>query len=696
MDEGVMEILAGAPGVILLKEDGNDDRNCFLTGIYDWNAIYVLHADSSIAWYRHFQDGSLTAKGVGDAVAEGEFLGTGGQRQQGQEQEGDSVAHGGGGSASMPARRIWFPSRPWPLFCGPMPHALLLSAGLTAPDFALIAAYFLLVFAVAWWATARDRKAGAEAGAADYFLAGRHAGWFVIGASLFASNIGSEHLVGLAGAGARGDLAAAQFEILAVLVLLLLGWVFAPFYLRSGVFTMPEFLERRFSPHARTYLAVISVLSYVLTKISVIIFAGALVFEELLGVPFWTGAVAVVVATGLYTMLGGLRAVIYTDLVQLFVLVGGSIAVSAFALGELGGWGAAAEAVTRGAGEGHSYFNLWRPASDPDYPWTGILFGAPILGIWYWCTDQFIVQRVLSARDETQARRGALFGGALKLLPLFLFVLPGVLVYALTVDVDPSLLVPSAEGPGAAPQPDRALPAMVLHHLPVGLRGLVTAGMLAALMSSLSSVFNSCSTLLTIDFYRRFRPAASEAALVRFGRWSTAALVALGLAWIPLMRAVQQDGGLFRYLQEVQAYISPPIAAVFLLGLFVPRLNARGANAALWTGFALGIAKLYAAFRTATPGGLAEGVDAALWQALAGINFLHYAAGLFALCAAVFWVVGRTGAAPDPARVAGLVWVPATGGGPDADARRIDRRLTVVLLAAVLLLWAWFSPLGMG
>ncbi|NNE07915.1 MAG: sodium/solute symporter, partial [Gemmatimonadetes bacterium] len=260
---------------------------------------------------------------------------------------------------------------------------------MTPFDLTILIAYFLLVFGVAWWVTVRDRRAGAGKGAADYFLAGRNTGWFVIGASLFASNIGSEHVVGLVGAGARGHMPNAQFEILASLILILLGWVFVPFYLKSGVFTMPEFLERRYSPAARTYLSVISVLGYVLTKIAVTIFAGALVFE-VLGVPFWQGAILVVLATGIYTMLGGLRAVIYTDMLQLFILLGGAIAMTAFGLKTLGGWGAMMQTLEQsGPGESTRFLSLWRPASDPNYPWTGMLFGAPILGVWYWCTDQF-------------------------------------------------------------------------------------------------------------------------------------------------------------------------------------------------------------------------------------------------------------------------------------------------------------------
>jgi SSS family solute:Na+ symporter len=349
-------------------------------------------------------------------------------------------------------------------------------------DWAVIVLYFVLVFGLAIWVTLRERAD--KGSSADYFLAGRDAGWFLIGGSLFASNIGSEHLVGLAGTGAASGVAVAQFEVLASLILLLLGWLFVPFYLSSGVFTMPEFLERRYSQGARWYLAVISIVGYVLTKISVTIAAGGIVFESLMGIDFWTGALVVVLITGVYTIVGGLRVVLYTDLLQMFVLVGGAVAVTLLGLSALGGWSAMHQSV------GPAFMSLWKPLSDPDFPWTGILFGAPILGVWYWCTDQFIVQRVLAAHDQEQARKGTIFAGYLKLLPLFIFVIPGVIAFAL-----------SQQGRLTLDAPDQALPTLVGVLLPVGLRGLVVAGLLAALMSSLSSVFNSTSTLVTWDVY---------------------------------------------------------------------------------------------------------------------------------------------------------------------------------------------------
>ena len=549
-------------------------------------------------------------------------------------------------------------------------------------DWAVVVAYFAVIMLVAVGVT---RRRGTRDSAESYFLGGRNSGWFVIGASLFASNIGSEHLVGLAGTGAASGLAVGQFEILASLILLLLGWFFVPFYLRSGVFTMPEFLERRYSPAARWYLAAVSIIAYVLTKISVTIFAGAIVFEALMGVDFWTGAFIVVVATGVYTVFGGLRAVLYTELLQMFVMIGGAVAVTLIGLDRIGGWGP----MVQEAGPG--FLDMWKPLSDPDFPWTGILFGAPILGVWYWCTDQFIVQRVLSARNVDEARRGAIFGGFLKVLPLFIFVVPGVIAYVLAQRGEIVL--------GAS---DQALPVLIGTLLPAGLKGLVVAGLLAALMSSLAAVFNSCSTLITWDVYKKLRPDAHEKRLVLVGQLATLVMVGFGLLWIPMMKLI--SGQLYQYLQSVQAYISPPIAAVFLLGVFWKRVNSSGAIAALLVGFVLGMARLVLELNRDALGDGWLG-----WYA--GINFLHFALFLFVVCSAVLVAVSLATPAPPEEQVAGLtlqtgraapVEVPEALEIPDAQEhlpavtsdpawRRTDLWLSVVLAAIVGAIWWVFS-----
>lgn len=531
-------------------------------------------------------------------------------------------------------------------------------------DWAVIALYFVIIFGVAFYVTWSDKQRGTPQ---DYFLAGKNVGWFVVGASLFASNIGSEHLVGLAGSGASSGVAVAQFEILAGFMLLLLGWVFVPFYLASGVFTMPEFLERRYSSGPRTYLAVISIVGYVLTKISVTIAAGGIVFETLMGLNFWTGALIVVVATGIYTAFGGLRAVLYTDMVQMFLLIGGAIAVTVIGLEAVGGWGELK------AQAGSAHFDLWKPMSDPEFPWTGILFGAPILGVWYWCTDQFIVQRVLSAQNGAEARKGTIFAGFLKQTPLFIFVLPGVIAYVLAKNGQLEL--------GA---PDQALAALIGALLPDGVRGLVAAGLLAALMSSLSSVFNSCSTLFTMDIYRRLKPKAEAKELVVVGQIAVAVLVLFGLAWIPFMKNI--SGQLFTYLQSVQAYISPPIAAVFLVGVLWPRANAKGAIASLAVGFVLGVGRLVLEMQKADLSGFA--------LTLASVNFLHIAMALFLVCVVVLVVVSLMTATPSRAQLEDLTWATLSSERRDpslATTRNRDLAMTALLIGLIAVVWVTFT-----
>ncbi len=527
-------------------------------------------------------------------------------------------------------------------------------------DLVIILGYFGAVFGIAIWST---RRGAVRESSAGYFLANRNIGWVVIGTSLFASNIGSEHLVGLAGTGADSGVAVGQFEILASLILLILGWVFVPFYLKSGVFTMPEFLERRYSKGARAYLSWISIIGYVLTKISVTIYAGGIVFESM-GMNFWVGAFIVVIATGIYTVFGGLRAVVFTEFMQTFVLIGGSVLVTAIGLWKIGGWGELY------ATAGSSFFNMWQPISHPDFPWTGILFGAPILGVWYWCTDQFIVQRVLSAKNIDNARRGTILGGYLKVLPLFIFVIPGVIAYAL-----------AQKGIITLDKADKALPILIDTLLPIGIKGLVLAGLLAALMSSLSAVFNSCSTLITIDIYKQLHPAAKEKRLVLVGQIATGFLVILGLLWIPFMKYI--SGELYKYLQSVQAYISPPIAAVFLLGIFMKRLNGTGAMASLLTGFVLGMGRLLAELNK-------EHLSGLLYD-YATINFLHFAIFLFVVCAAILIIASLLTAPPPAEKVEGLTYSTASKTQSDPVWKRKDILLSGILIAIVGLVWLYFT-----
>ena len=442
-------------------------------------------------------------------------------------------------------------------------------------DWIVLSFYFISLILVAVWVTLKKNK-----NTEDYFLAGRNVGWFVIGASIFASNIGSEHVVGLAGTGYESGAPMAHYELHAWIVLLL-GWLFLPFYIRSGAFTMPEFLEKRFDAGSRWFLSVFSLIAYVLTKVSVTIYAGGIVVSELLGIDFWIGAIGVVVFTGIYTIIGGMKAVIYTETLQAIVLIIGSIIITYLGLEAVGGWDSLTEIVVR---ESPQHFNMWRPMNDPDFPWTGLLFGGTIVGVWYWCTDQYIVQRTLAANNIKIGRRGAIFGAYLKLLPIFIFLIPGIIAFALSVEDPVKYSIIKA---------DRAFPMLVKELLPIGLKGLVAGGLMAALMSSLASVFNSCSTIFTIDIYKKLKPKESEKKLLNIGKFATVIIVLLGIAWIPIMDKIG-GGVMYQYLQNVQSYIAPPVAAVFLLGIIWKRVNSKAAITTLLAGLFLLVVRLSA------------------------------------------------------------------------------------------------------
>jgi solute:Na+ symporter, SSS family len=497
--------------------------------------------------------------------------------------------------------------------------------GFATLDWVIIVSYFMLIGGLAIWVITRKQK-----NTEDYFLAGRNIGWFVVGASIFASNIGSEHVVGLAGAGAGGKIPMLIYELHAWLVITL-GWVFLPFYLRSGVFTMPEFLERRFNANTRWFLSIFSLLAYVLTKVSVTVYAGGIVIASLLNIDFWTGALLTVVLTGLYTILGGMRAVVYTEALQTVVLVLGAGALTLVGLNAVGGWSGMREALEPG------YLNMWRPASDPDFPWPSLVITSTIVGTWYWCTDQYIVQRVLAARNIKEGRRGTIFGGLLKLLPVFLFLIPGVIALAL-----------KNRGELHWDSPDQAFATLLMNKMPAGLRGLIVAGLLAALMSSLASVFNSCSTLFTVDIYKKLKPQAPEAHLVKVGRIATCIVVVLGILWIPIMQNI--SGVLYEYLQSVQAYIAPPITAVFLLGIFYKRINASGAMATLVAGLAVAVIRL--ALELA-----GDSISAgSIFYTFGNVNFLTFAAWFFLFSVLVCIVVSLLTPAPPAEKVQGLTF----------------------------------------
>jgi solute:Na+ symporter, SSS family len=570
---------------------------------------------------------------------------------------------------------------------------------LTGLDWGVIGVYFAALIGVVWWSSRKQDTS------ADYFLAGRNIGWFAIGCSLFASNIGSEHIVGLAGSGVSSGMAMAHWEMHAW-VMLLLGWVFVPFYYRANVFTMPEFLEKRFNSKVRWILSVVSLVAYVFTKVSVTVYAGALVFQVMLPEmqltlfghvwgPFWIGAFATVILTGIYTIFGGMRAVLYTDTAQAMILLVGSFFITFFGLKALGGWGEL-QAV---CGERATELALWRPMvaanelpwwKNGDFPWLGIIIASPIIGIWYWCTDQYIVQRTLAAKNLTMARRGAIWGAFLKVWPVMIFLVPGLIGWALHqkgIMVIPAKVINGETV--AAIDGDQVFATMVMSLLPRGLRGLVVGGLLAALMSSLSSLFNSCASLFTVDIYEKIHPEASEKHLVTIGRVATTIIVLLGMAWIPVMHKVA-GGGLYQYLQSVQGYLAPPITAVFLLGLFWKRINAQGALWGLISGFVLGMLKLtiQANFSTMDP---TKASNPALLAAIGDFNFLYASGALFLISIAVVIGVSFLGKAQDEASIKGLTYASLDKKAVRGSIGMFDVILTVVTLALVLGMYLYFS-----
>jgi SSS family solute:Na+ symporter len=524
---------------------------------------------------------------------------------------------------------------------------------ITTLDWYVIGIYFAIIGFIAWW-YGRDQK-----DSVDYFLAGRNAGFIAIGASIFTSNIGSEHIVGLAGQGASTGMAMAHWELHAWILILLAGF-FVPFYYKAGVQTIPEFLERRFNARARTILSVVSLVGYVFTKVSVTVYAGAIVFQTLLpdtfGSPdnaFWVGAFTTVILTGLYTVFGGMRAIMATATPQAVIILFGAFLITWLGLTTLGegagviaGWGELVSTVQVNKDQ----FALWRPLSDPNFPWLGVMIASPIVGIWYWCTDQYIVQRALSAKNLTTARRGALFGGLLKVWPVLIFLVPGLIGWSLHEKGLIELPMRMVDGVSQI-NGDTVFPALVSTLLPSGIRGLIVACLLAALMSSLASLFNSSASLFTVDIYEKLRPGQNEKHLLLVGRIATTVVVGLGMLWIPVMKVIS-GGGLYQYLQSVQGYLAPPITAVFLLGLFWTRLNGRGAVWALVGGFVLGMGKLtcqalFGAGKIESP---------AILAAVGDFNFL-YATGVLFVASAALMIIGSLTSAPPPAeKVDGLTY----------------------------------------
>ncbi len=522
-------------------------------------------------------------------------------------------------------------------------------------DWIVIAAFCCVLIGIIVWVLKSKQN-----DSADYFLGGRDATWIAIGASIFASNIGSEHLIGLAGTGASSGMAMAHWEIQGWMILIL-GWVFVPFYSRSMVYTMPEFLERRYNTQSRTILSVISLVSYVLTKVAVTVYAGGLVFQQVFGIDtlwgidfFWIAAIGLVIVTAIYTIFGGMKSVLYTSVLQTPILLLGSIIILVLGLKALGGWDelmGICSAVTIND-YGDHMTNLIRDNRDPEYPWLGALITSATIGFWYWCTDQFIVQRVLSGKNEKEARRGTIFGAYLKMLPVFIFLIPGMIAYAINVKTGGGFLPLDANGNTLS---DAAFPTLVAKLLPAGVKGLVVCGILAALMSSLASLFNSSSMLFTIDFYKRLRPNTSEKALVRIGQIATVVIVLLGILWIPIMRSI--GNVLYNYLQDVQSVLAPGIASAFLLGITWKRASAKGGMWGLISGIIVGLTRLGAkVYYTNVPDAAQTWFKSVFYD----FNWLFFSGCMLVFCLLVVIVVSMCTEKPDEKKIQGLVFGTAT------------------------------------
>lgn len=558
-------------------------------------------------------------------------------------------------------------------------------------DWIVIALFFVALVGIIWWVVRQKQN-----NAADYFLGGKDATWIAIGASIFASNIGSEHLIGLAGSGAASGMAMAHWEIQGWMILIL-GWVFVPFYSRSMVYTMPEFLERRYNSASRTILSLISLISYVLTKVAVTVYAGGLVFQQVFGIDtlwgidfFWIAAIGLVLITALYTILGGMKSVLYTSVLQTPILLLGSLIILVLGLKELGGWDQMMSICSQVKVNeyGDTMTNLIRDNRDAQFPWLGALIGSAVIGFWYWCTDQYIVQRVLSGKNERESRRGTIFGAYLKLLPVFLFLIPGMIAFALHQQSG-SFLPLLANG---NLNTDAAFPTLVAKLLPAGVKGLIVCGILAALMSSLASLFNSSAALFTIDFYQRYRPNTDPKKLVRIGQAATVVIVVLGILWIPIMRSIGDV--LYLYLQDVQSVLAPGIAAAFLMGICWKRTSAQGGMWALISGLVIGLcrlgAKIYYSNAGVVPGG-----DTSNWfqYLFYDCNWLFFCGWMLVFCLVVAIVVSLFTQKPDEAKIQGLVFGTSTAeqrAATRASWNHWDIIHTVIILGITVAFYIYF------
>ncbi|PVD36995.1 hypothetical protein C0Q70_03988 [Pomacea canaliculata] len=541
---------------------------------------------------------------------------------------------------------------------------------LEGADIAVLVAYFVGVAGVGVFSSFQNR--GSVGG---YFLAGQDVPWWLVGASLFASNIGSGHFVGLAGTAAASGIAISVFEIHAVYMLVLLGWLFVPVYKSAGVFTLPEYLYRRFGGHRiRMYMSIVSLLLYVFTKISADLFSGAIFLTQSIpGMNIYLSAILLILVSAAFTITGGLTAVLWTDFAQTVIMIVGSFILMGYSFDEVGGYEVIKDKFPKAFPQtmldnmnnsNYSYkdcgvppdnfFHLMHDPSEDDLPWTGVVFGLTVSGMWYWCSDQVIVQRALAAKNMVHAKMGCLMAGYLKVLPMWLIVFPGMISRILyTDDV-------------ACNEPDEceeicdsrtsctniAYPTLVLKLMPTGLKGLMIAVMMSALVSSLTSIFNSTATIFTIDIWTRIRKTATDMELMVIGRLCVCALVAVSVAWMPVIKEVSE---LFHYIQGITSYLAPPVCAVFILAVFWWRTTEKGAFWGLCAGLVVGMIRFVWEFSfPSVPCG--EKATKEKPDIIAKVHYLHFGAILFAFVFIFVAVLSLLTEEPPEYRYAGLTY----------------------------------------
>jgi SSS family solute:Na+ symporter len=522
---------------------------------------------------------------------------------------------------------------------------------MAALDWIILVLFFSVLVGIVLWVIKHKKD-----NTSDYFLSGRSETWLAVGAAIFAANIGSEHLVGLSSAGAESGMAMAHWEMHGWAILIL-GWVFVPFYQHSKVFTMPEFLKLRYTRETSSTLSIITLISYVLTKVSVTAFTGGIFLQSVLGIDFWYGAIGLVLLTGIFTVLGGMKGIMTISVVQAPILIIGAITILIMGLVKVGGgglvdgWQKLVELTSaNGATNMHLFHFDKADRWYNEFPGASVFFAAAIIGLWYWCTDQHIVQRALAAKNLTQARRGAIFAGFLKILPVFIFLIPGMIAAALRT-----------QGVLVFTDNNEAYGTLVGTLLPMGVKGVVIVGFIAALMTSLAAHFNSSATLFTIDFYKQYHPEASEHRLVVIGRIATVTVVLLGLVWIPIMKSI--GSVLYEYLQKVQSLIAPAIAAVFVLGVFNKRITPKAGQWGLLIGALIGFLRL--GLMIFDPGSHYDSVIAKLvtdpslrtgiWTVL-NINWLQFCIGLFLFTMLLMVVISFFTPKADEKQLQGLTY----------------------------------------